>query len=127
DEELTAPSICVIAAGGLAPDLSEQTLQDYQVLCVKTEAEALAGSGADAFLWLTSVGKLAPRALEECMWALQSADWVTWEDTGAAPAPSMRDVAGPLGLSRRALEWPEPKPGGTVRCLPWRCITGQAE
>ena len=83
DEELTAPSVCVIAAGGLTPDLSEQTLQDYQVLCVKTESEALARSGADAFLWLTSTGKLAPRALEECLWALQSADWATWEDTGA--------------------------------------------
>lgn len=127
DEQLTAPSICVIAAGGLTPDLSEQTLQDYQVLRVKTEAEALAGSAADAFLWLTSAGKLAPQALEECLWALQSADWATWEDTGAAPAPSMRDVAGPLGVSRRALEWPEPKPGGTVRRLPWRCISGPAE
>ena len=127
DEELTAPSICVIAAGGLTPDLSDQTLQDYQVLRVRTEAEALAGSGADAFLWLTSPGKLAPQALEECLWALQSSDWVTWQDTGAAPAPSMRDVAGPLGLSRRALEWSEPKPGGTVRRLPWRCISGPAE
>lgn len=127
EEELTAPSICVIAAGGLTPDLSDQTLQDYQVLCVKTEAEALAGSGAAAFLWLTSAGKLRPQALEECLWALQSADWATWEDTGAAPAPSMRDVAGPLGVSRKALEWPEPKPGGTVRRLPWRCIVAPAE
>ncbi len=127
EEELTAPSICVIAAGGLTPDLSDQTLQDYQVLLVRTEAEALAGSGADAFLWLTSAGKLAPQALEECLWALQTADWTTWEDTGAAPAPSMRDVAGPLGVSRRALEWPEPKLGGTVRRLPWRCITAPAE
>ena len=127
DEELKAPSVCVIAAGGLTPDLSEQTLQDYQVLRARTEAEALAGSGAEAFLWLTSAGKLAPRALEECLWALQSADWATWEDTGAAPAPSMRDVAGPLGVSRRALEWAEPKPGGTVRRLPWRCVTGPAE
>jgi glycosyltransferase involved in cell wall biosynthesis len=127
DEELMAPSICVIAAGELTPDLSDQTLQDYQVLRVRTEAEALAGSGADAFLWLTSAGKLAPQALEECLWALQSADWATWEDTGAAPAPSMRDVAGPLGVSRRALEWAEPKPGGTVRRLAWRCITGPAE
>ncbi|MDA1236174.1 MAG: glycosyltransferase, partial [Acidobacteria bacterium] len=41
--------------------------------------------------------------------------------------PSMRDVAGPLGVSRRALEWAEPKPGGTVKRLPWRCITGPAE
>lgn len=127
DEELTAPSICVIAAGGLTPDLSDQTLQDYQVLRVRTDAEALAGSAAAAFLWLTSAGKLRPQALEECLWALQSADWATWEDTGAAPAPSMRDVAGPLGVSRRALEWPEPKPGGTVRRLPWRCISGPAE
>jgi hypothetical protein len=127
DEELTAPSLCVIAAGVQTPDLSDQTLQDYQVLRVKTEAEALAGSRAEAFLWLTSTGKLAPQALEECLWALQSADWVTWQDTGAAPAPTMRDVAGPLGLSCRALEWPEPKPGGTVRRLPWRCIGGPAE
>jgi len=102
-------------------------LQDYQVLRVKTEAEALAGSGADAFLWLTSAGKLAPQALEECLWALQTADWATWEDTGAAPAPSMRDIAGPLGVSRNALEWPDPKLGGTVRRMPWRCITGPAE
>ncbi|MDA1236532.1 MAG: hypothetical protein O3A53_17240, partial [Acidobacteria bacterium] len=79
-----APSICVIAAGGLTPDLGDQTLQDYQVLCARTEAEALAGSAAEAFLWLTSAGKLAPQALEECLWALQSADWATWEDTGAA-------------------------------------------
>ena len=127
DEELTGPSICVIAAGGLTPDLSDQTLQDYQVLCVKTEEEALAGSGATAFLWLTSAGKLRPQALEECLWALQTADWATWEDTGAAPAPSMRDVAGPLGVSRKALEWPEPKLGGTVRRLPWRCIVAPAE
>lgn len=127
DEELTAPSICVIAAGGLTPDLSDQTLQDYQVLRARTEAEALAGSRADAFLWLTATGRLAPQALEECLWALQSADWVTWQDTGAAPAPSMRDIAGPLGLSRRALAWPEPKPGGTVRRLPGRCISAAAE
>lgn len=127
DEELTGPSICVIAAGGQTPDLSDQTLQDYQVLRVRTEDEALAGSQANAFLWLTSPGKLAPQALEECLWALQSSDWVTWKDTGAAPAPSMRDVAGPLGVSRVALQWPEPKPGGTVRRLPGRCISGAAE
>ncbi len=120
-------SICVVSTGAATPDLSDQTLRDYQLLRVDSEAEALSRSGADAFLWLSSAGRLAPQALEDCLWALQSADWVTWKDTGAAPMPSLKGVAGPLGISRRVMASPDPKPGGLVRRLPWACVIGPAE
>src|SRR5690606_34120065 len=71
--------------------------------------------------WVSGAGRLQPQALEECFWGLQQADWVTWKDTGDAPPPSLRTFAGPLGVARRALEWPDPKQGGEVRRLPWRC------
>jgi glycosyltransferase involved in cell wall biosynthesis len=119
--------ICVVSTGAATPDLSAQTLQDYQLLRVDSEAEALSRSGANAFLWLSSAGRLAPQALEECLWALQSADWVTWKDTGAAPMPSLKGIAGPLGISRRVMASPDPKPGGLVRRLPWACVVGPAE
>lgn len=115
-----APSICVVSAGP-PPDLSNQTLQDYQLLQAADEAAILEGSTARGFLWVAGGGRLEPTALEECVWALEAADWVTWKDTGDAPPPSLRAYAGPLGASRRALEWPEPKQGGEVRRLPWRC------
>lgn len=124
---LSGVSVCVVSTGDLAPDLSGQTLQNYQLLCVRTEAEALARSGAEVFLWLSSAGRLAPQALEECVWAMRSADWVTWKDTGAAPMPSLQGVAGPLGISRRVMESPDPKPGGAVRRLPWACVVGPAD
>jgi len=124
---LAQVSICVVSTGAATPDLSDQTLRDYQLLRVDSEAEALSRSGADAFLWLSSAGRLAPQALEDCLWALQSADWVTWKDTGAAPMPSLKGVAGPLGISRRVMASPDPKPGGLVRRLPWACVIGPAE
>ncbi|MBI1353666.1 MAG: glycosyltransferase [Acidobacteria bacterium] len=115
-----APSVCVVSSGP-PPDLSNQTLQDYQVLQVDDEATILDRSPASAFLWVAAGGRLHPQALEECFWGLRQADWVTWKDTGDAPPPSLRSFAGPLGVARRALEWPEPKQGGEVRRLPWRC------
>jgi glycosyltransferase involved in cell wall biosynthesis len=124
---LSRVSICVVSTGELTPDLTDQTLQDYQLLRATSDAEALTRSGADAFLWLSSAGRLAPQALEECLWALRSADWVTWKDTGAAPMPSLQGVAGPLGISRRVMESPDPKPGGVVRRLPWACVIGPAQ
>lgn len=115
-----APSICVVSAGP-PPDLSNQSLQDFQLLQAADEADILAASVAERFLWVAGGGRLQPTALEECLWALQQADWVTWKDTGDAPPPSLRAYAGPLGVARRALEWPEPKQGGAVRRLPWSC------
>ena len=115
-----APSICVVSAGP-PPDLSNQSLQDFQLLQAADEAAILEGSTADCFLWVAGGGRLQPTALEECLWALQAADWVTWKDTGDAPPPSLRSFAGPLGAARRVLEWPEPKQGGEVRRLPWHC------
>jgi glycosyltransferase involved in cell wall biosynthesis len=115
-----APSICVVAAGE-APNLANQTLQDYQLLLNVSEQEALEHSNAPAFLWVSGGGRLRPQTLEECVWALQSADWVSWKDTGDAPPPSLASSAGPLGVSRAMFEAPEPKPSGEVRRLSWRC------
>ncbi len=115
-----APSICVVA-GGAAPDLSNQTLLDYQLLVHVGEAEALERSSADAFFWIAGGGRLRPQALEEALLGLQDADWVTWRDTGDAPPPSLGQTAGPLGVSRAALKRPEPNRSGEVRRIPWRC------
>ena len=118
----TYPSICVAAqARGRGPDLSGQTLRDYQLLVNVSEREALERSWAPYFLWLAGGAALKPQTLEECAWGLQDADWVTWLDTGTAPPPSLRRCAGPLGVSRRVLEQPESKRSGRVRRLPWKC------
>ena len=50
---------------------------------------------------------------------------MTWRDTGDAPPPTLRSFAGPVGVSRRAMSWPEPKQGGEVRRLPWRCLASE--
>ena len=116
------PSICVAAQGrGSGPDLCGQTLRDYQLLRNVSEREALERSTAPCFLWLTGGAALKPQTLEECAWGLQSADWVTWLDTGTAPPPSLRRCAGPLGVSRRVLEQPEAQRSGRVCRLPWKC------
>ena len=126
------PSICVAAQGRGSgaelsgpdlsdPDLSGQTLRDYQLLTGVSEREALERSAAPCFLWLAGGAALRPQTLEECVWGLQAADWVTWRDTGTAPPPSLRRCAGPLGVSRRVLEQPESRRSGRVRRLPWKC------
>ncbi len=69
---------------------------------------------------------MEPFALEECVWGLQESDWVTWRDTGDAPPPTLRSFAGPLGVSREAMSWPEPKRSGEVRRLSWRCLASSA-
>jgi len=120
-----SPSICVVQGQGSGLDLSRQTLQDYQLLSNVGEAEALARSQATAFLWLTGDAALKPQTLEECVWGLQDAQWVSWRDTGAAPPPSLERCAGPLGVSREAMEWPEPKKSGEVRRLNWKCRAGR--
>ena len=116
-----APSICFIVQGAHTPSFDNQTVRDYQVLANVDEQTALLRSRAPAFLWLSGDRALQPQAAEECIWGLTEADWVTWKDTGDAPPPSLKDCAGPLGVSRRAMEQPEPKPSGVVRRLPWRC------
>ncbi|MEX2303751.1 MAG: glycosyltransferase [Bryobacterales bacterium] len=116
-----APSICFIVQGGHTPSFENQTVRDYQVLANVDGQTALKKSRAPAFLWLSGDRALQPQAAEECIWGLTEADWVTWKDTGDAPPPSLKDCAGPLGVSRRAMEQPEPKPSGVVRRLPWRC------
>jgi len=121
----SAPSICVVATSGRPPDLSNQTLRDFQTVEAKDEATALNASSADAFLWLAGDQPLQPRALEECVWALSEADWVSWRDTGDAPPPSLARCAGPLGVSRAAMGQPEPKQSGVVRRLPWKCRTSK--
>src|SRR5690606_17280473 len=120
-----APSVCVVSTGP-PPDLSNQTLQDYQLLQAADEATILESSTADAFLWVAGGGRLQTMSLEETLWSLREADWVTWKDTGDAPPPSLRSYAGPLGVARRALAWPEPKQGGKVRRLPWSCRIDQS-
>ena len=113
------PSICFVVRGPRLPSFENQTVRDYQVLTGVDESAALRGSSASCFLWMTDNKPLQPYAAEECIWALQSADWVTWTDTGEAPPPSIRQAAGPLGLSRRVLETKESKRSGRVRRLPW--------
>ena len=120
-----APSICVVQGRGSGLDLSRQTLQDYQLLSNVGEAEALTKTRASCFLWLTGDVSLKPQTLEECVWGLQDAEWVSWRDTGAAPPPSLERCAGPLGISREAMEWPEPKKSGRVRRLNWKCRAGR--
>ena len=113
------PSICFVVRGPRLPSFENQTVQDYQVLIDVDEAAALRDSNASCFLWMTDDKPPQPYAGEECIWALQSADWVTWTDTGEAPPPSIRQAAGPLGLSRRVLETEELKRSGRVRRLSW--------
>ena len=113
------PSICFVVRGPRVPSFENQTVKDYQVLRDVDESAALRDSKASCFLWMTDDKPLQPHAAEECIWALQSADWVTWTDTGEAPPPSIRQAAGPLGLSRRVLKTAEPKRSGRVRRLPW--------
>lgn len=120
-----SPSICVVAAGG-APDLSNQTLRDFQLLENVGEQEALELSPAPGYFWIAGGGLLRPQALEEAVLALRHADWVTWRDTGEAPPPSVRAAAGPLGVSRSALKRPEPSRSGEVRRIPWSCRTAGA-
>jgi glycosyltransferase involved in cell wall biosynthesis/GT2 family glycosyltransferase len=115
-----APSICFVVQGGSAPSFENQTVRDYQTLVNVDERAALAQSRAPAFLWLSGERPLLPQAAEECIWGLSEADWVTWKDTGDAPPPSLKNFAGPLGISRRVMAWSEPKPSGIVRRLPWR-------
>ncbi len=120
-----APAICFVVQGGQAPDLDSQTVRDFQLLLNVDERTALGQSPAEAFLWLSGSRPLRPQAAEECIWGLTAADWVSWDDTGDAPPPSLQHCAGPLGISRRAMGWPEPKESGEVRRLPWRCSTGE--
>ena len=116
-----APSICFVVDAAAAPSFENQTVRDYQVLLNVDEKTALEKSKADCFLWMRGDRPLLPQAAEECIWALQTADWVTWTDTGEAPPPSVRECAGPLGLSRDAMAREEPKESGEVRRLPWAC------
>ena len=116
-----APSICFVVHGSAAPSFENQTVRDYQVLLNVDEKTALAKSKADCFLWMRGDRPLRSQAAEECIWALQSADWATWTDTGEAPPPSVRECAGPLGVSRDAVAREEPKESGEVRRLPWPC------
>jgi glycosyltransferase involved in cell wall biosynthesis/GT2 family glycosyltransferase len=119
-----APSVCFITRNG-TPDLSDQTLEDFQVLENVSEAQALERSTAEAFVWLDGERPLRASVAEEAAWALTRADWLTWTDTGDAPPPSLNNFAGPLGVSRRAMEWPDPKEGGEVRRLPWSCFAAR--
>ncbi len=116
-----APSICFVVDASAAPSFENQTVRDYQVLLNVDEKTALEKSKADCFLWMRGDRPLRARAAEECIWALQIADWVTWTDTGEAPPPSVRECAGPLGVSRDAVAREEPKESGEVRRLPWAC------
>ncbi len=115
-----APSICFVVRSG-EPDFENQTVQDHQVLVGVDEATALEQSNAPCFLWMSDARTLQPYAAEQCIWGLRSASWVTWSDTGEAPRPSLRNAAGPLGLSREVLEQPEDRRSGKVCRLPWRC------
>ena len=108
-------------AGRARASFENQTVRDYQTLVNVDERRALERSRAPAFLWLSGDRPLQPQAAEECIWGLTEADWVTWKDTGDAPPPSLSNFAGPLGVSRRVMQQPEPKPSGAVRRLPWSC------
>jgi glycosyltransferase involved in cell wall biosynthesis len=114
-------SICFVVRGAVAPSFENQTVRDYQVLRNVDEHEALRRTITENFLWLSGASGLRPQAAEECIWALRSAEWVTWRDTGEAPPPSLRECAGPLGVVRRVLEVPEEQRSGTVHRLPWAC------
>lgn len=102
------------------PGLAAQTLRDVEVLRDVRPEDAPAHSSAEGFLWVRGGQALRPTALEECFWGLQAADWVTWRDTGLAPPPSLLRFAGPIGVSRAAMERLERK-SGRVRELPWPC------
>ena len=115
------PSICIVVQGNEAPSFTNQTLRDFEVLRNRTESEVLDQSQASLFLWMTGARELRPHALEECLWGLQAAEWVTWSDTGAAPPPSIQHCAGPLGVTRGSLATPEAQRTGAVCRLPWRC------
>jgi SAM-dependent methyltransferase len=120
-KQIWEPSICVVIQGDSEPSLDNQTVRDFQVLRNVSEQEALEQSRAGNFLWLSDGRPLRPHAVEECIWGLRSAEWVTWSDTGEAPPPSVRKCAGPLGVSRWALQAEEARRTGEVRRLPWRC------
>ena len=115
------PSLCVIVQRRQASSFANQTVADYQVLHVADEQAALRQSSANFFLWYTGDRPLHDHAFEECIWALRDAEWVTWADTGQAPPPSLRQFAGPLGVTRLTLQTAEAKRTGRVRRLPWRC------
>ena len=124
------PSLCVIVQRRQAPSFANQTVADYQVLHVADEQAALRQSSANFFLWYTGDRPLHDHAFEECIWGLRDAEWVTWADTGQAPPPSLRQFAGPLGVTRQTLQTVEAKRTGRVRRLPWRCrldITAPAQ
>ena len=118
---MSNPSLCVVVQGPRVPSFENQTVTDYQVLRVADEQTALRQSPATNFLWYSGDVPLHDHALEECIWALRDAEWVTWADTGQAPPPSLRHCAGPLGVRRQTLETPEAKRTGRVRRLTWRC------
>lgn len=115
------PSICFVVHDCVTPSFANQTVRDYQVLLNVNEKTALEKSKADCFLWVRGGRSLSPQVAEECIWALQSADWVTWADTGEAPPPSVRECAGPLGVSRDAVARRDLKKSWEVRRLPWPC------
>ena len=119
------PAICIIVQGAQAPAFANQTLRSFEVLRNVTERQALEKTRADCFLWLTGGRELRPQAFEECFWGLQAHEWVTWADTGAAPPPSVRHAAGPLGVARSTLATSEARRTGAVCRLPWRCRLAQ--
>jgi glycosyltransferase involved in cell wall biosynthesis len=120
------PTICIVVQGAQTPSFENQTLRSFKVLRDVSEEQALEQSEADYFLWLTGGRELRPQAFEECVWGLQANEWVTWADTGAAPPPSIRQAAGPLGVSRSTLATNEARRTGAVCGLPWRCRVGAA-
>ena len=121
------PSICIVVQGNEAPSFVNQTLRTFEILRNSSEAEALRRSQADRFLWMSGGGELRPQALEECVWGLETAEWVTWADTGAAPPPSIESCAGPLGVTRSTLATSEAERSGAVCELPWRCRLPSSE
>ena len=94
-----SPSICFVVRGAATPSFENQTVRDYQVLQNVDEHKSLRLTNAENFLWLSGTSGLRPQAAEECIWALRTAEWVTWRDTGEAPPPSLRECAGPLGVA----------------------------
>lgn len=115
------PAICIIVQGAQAPAFANQTLRSFEILRNVSERQALERSRADCFLWMTGGRELRPQAFEECLWGLQAHEWVTWADTGAAPPPSVRQAAGPLGVTRSTLATSEARRTGAVCRLPWKC------